>query len=108
MARGAHRDKAIGSVSIELPLLRGFAAGDILGWYRGQALSAARFCHAANALAACLPQSHFAFNLCENQVHFMLASAAALIAGQTLILPPSRLAAVLASLRRRYADNYCF
>ena len=90
-----------------LPLLHGFAPTDIIVWHRGQPVTAARFCHAARAMAARLPRSRFAFNLCESQIHFLLASAAALVAGQTLILPPTRLRTVVADLRRGHDDSYC-
>ena len=90
-----------------LPLLRGFEPADTIAWHRRKPITAAHFCHAIAALSARLPRSRYAFNLCESQLHFLLGGAAALAAGQTLMLPPTRVPAVLGALRRSYADSYC-
>jgi acyl-coenzyme A synthetase/AMP-(fatty) acid ligase/3-hydroxymyristoyl/3-hydroxydecanoyl-(acyl carrier protein) dehydratase len=90
-----------------LPLLRGFEPDDVMGWHRGRPMTASRFCHAVATLAARLPHSRYAFNLCESHFHFLVGAAAALASGQTLILPPTRIPAMLATLRQTYADNCC-
>ena len=59
-------------------------------WHRGAAVSRREFEAAAHALAARLPSKPFAVNLCEDRYAFTVAFAAALIAGQTTLLPPSR------------------
>ena len=91
----------------ELPLLRGFSAEDTLAWHAGRPLSARAFCAAAIALSARVPSARYAFNLCERTTDFLLASATALLAGQTLILPSTRLARTLTELRAAYPDSYC-
>ena len=87
-------------------MLRGFAGGDTVLFDRGRRIKAAAFCAAANAAASRLPSARFAFNLCEGRAEFMLGSAAALLAGQTLVLPPTRLARTFDELRNTYPDSY--
>ncbi len=89
------------------PLLRGFEPEQTLLFDRGRRMSAAVFCAAALAASARLPRARFAFNLCEGRAEFLLASAAALLAGHTLVLPPSRLARTLDDLREAHPDSYC-
>jgi acyl-coenzyme A synthetase/AMP-(fatty) acid ligase len=90
-----------------LPLLRGFSRDGVVTWHHRRPITAAQFCGAARRLAADLPSARFAVNLCEEGTNFVLGSAAALIAGQTLLFPPSRLSLPLADIRRAYADSYC-
>jgi acyl-CoA synthetase (AMP-forming)/AMP-acid ligase II/3-hydroxymyristoyl/3-hydroxydecanoyl-(acyl carrier protein) dehydratase len=90
-----------------LPLLRGFDGNETVLFDRGRTLSAASFCAAAVAASARLPRARFAFNLCEGRAEFHLASAAALLAGHTLVLPPSRLARTQDELHDAYPDSYC-
>ena len=91
-----------------LPLLRGFEPDQPILFDRGRPIGAAAFCGAAAMVANRLPAARFAINLCDGRAEFLLASAAALLAGQTLILPPSRLARTLDGLRVAYPDSYCF
>jgi acyl-coenzyme A synthetase/AMP-(fatty) acid ligase/3-hydroxymyristoyl/3-hydroxydecanoyl-(acyl carrier protein) dehydratase len=90
-----------------LPLLRGFEPDRTLLFDRGEPITAAGFCAAAVGASARLPRVPLAFNLCEGRAEFLLASAAAWLAGQTLLLPPSRLARTLVDLRAMYPDSYC-
>src|SRR6266550_4269950 len=93
-----------------LPILRGFMADDVVVRVRTdgglRALSASRFCGACRALAARLPHTQFAINICESPADFVLASCAALLARQTLVLPPVRLARSLVELRAMFPDSY--
>lgn len=89
------------------PLLQGFARDAIVTWYAGQPLSAQGFCAAAATLGARLPRATHALNLCEQGPTFLLASSAAWGRGQTLILPPDRLARTLSRMRAQFADAYC-
>jgi acyl-coenzyme A synthetase/AMP-(fatty) acid ligase len=90
-----------------LPLLRGYEPDRTVLFDRGIPLSAAAFCGSAMAISARLPEARFAFNLCEGSAAFLLATAAALLARQTLVLPPSRLDRTLDELRAAYPDSYC-
>ncbi|HEV7476951.1 MAG TPA: beta-hydroxyacyl-ACP dehydratase, partial [Burkholderiales bacterium] len=90
-----------------LPLLAGFGAQDRVGWSAGAAVSAAQFCAAALELAGQLPRKRFALNLCVDRLSFALGIAAALIARQTSLLPPSSAAGALRDLQCAHPDSYC-
>ncbi len=90
-----------------LPLLRGFEPQHPIVFDRGLAISAAAFCAASVAMSSRLPRSRFAFNLCEGRMEFLLACAAAWLAGHTVVLPPSRLRRVQDELRGAFPDSYC-
>jgi acyl-coenzyme A synthetase/AMP-(fatty) acid ligase len=62
----------------------------VFAWHRGAGVTTAQFEAAAHALAARLPQRQYVVNLCEDRYAFTVAFAAALIARQTTLLPPSR------------------
>jgi acyl-coenzyme A synthetase/AMP-(fatty) acid ligase len=87
--------------------LRDFDPRHPLLYDRGRCLGAAEFCGAAINASSRLPRARFAFNLCDGTAEFLLASAAALLAGHTLVLPPSRLARTVDDLRVAYPDSYC-
>jgi acyl-coenzyme A synthetase/AMP-(fatty) acid ligase len=90
-----------------LPLLRGYEPDRTVLFDRGSPVSAAAFCGMATAISARLPAGGFAFNLCEGSAAFLVATAAALLARQTLVLPPSRLDRTLDELRAAYPDSNC-
>ncbi len=94
-------------INAMLPLLRGFEPDQAILFDRGRRMGAAAFCAAATAVSTRLPRARFAFNLCDGRAEFFLASAAALLAGHTLVLPPSRLTRTLDDLRETYSDSYC-
>jgi acyl-coenzyme A synthetase/AMP-(fatty) acid ligase len=62
----------------------------VFAWHRGSAVSTDDFKAAAHSLAPRLPTKPYMVNLCEDRYAFTVAFAAALIAGQTTLLPPSR------------------
>src|SRR5699024_9170761 len=70
----------------------------------GRAISQARFCAQAVALARQWPTASEVVNLCEDRHRFMLALVAASLRGAVTLLPPSHGADHLASLQRRYPD----
>jgi 3-hydroxymyristoyl/3-hydroxydecanoyl-(acyl carrier protein) dehydratase len=89
------------------PLLKGFDREDVVTWHQGMAHSAGQFCGAVAALSSTLPAVGHALNLCERGPTFMLASAAAWHAGQTIVLPPDRLPHSLERLRAAHGSVYC-
>jgi len=91
-----------------LPLLRGYEPDQTVLFDRGRPISAEVFCGMAAAISTRLPVARFAFNLCEGRGEFLLATAAALLARHTLVLPPSRLARTRDELLDVYPDSYCF
>jgi len=90
-----------------LRVIFGFEPAATVGWASGEPIGAARFCAAANQLAATLPRRGHVLNLCEDRLNFMLAFAAALIARQVSLLPYSRAPAVAREICGLYADAYC-
>lgn len=94
-----------------LPLLRGFARDDVAIWRDDdsglRAITAEVFCGAVQRLARRLRPASHAINYCEDPLSFLLASAAALAAGQTLVLPQSRASQTVAALLVRFPDAYC-
>lgn len=57
-------------------------------------------------LAARLPETSCAINLCDNRYLFTLGFCAALVRGQTNLLPQNRAPATQALLRQQYPDSY--
>jgi acyl-coenzyme A synthetase/AMP-(fatty) acid ligase len=86
----------------DLPLLRGFAPGDPLGWRDGRPIALRAVLGAAHALAARLPAGGTCINLCDDRLNFIVGFAAALIARATTVLPHSRAPEVLEELRRMH------
>jgi len=62
----------------------------VFAWRNGAAISSEAFGRAVSGLAARLPRKSHVVNLCEDRYAFTVALAAALSAGQTTLLPPSR------------------
>ncbi len=76
------------------PLLPLLAARDLaapLAWCQGRPVSAGQFIAEAQALAAQLPAQGRPVNLCHDRYLFALGLAAALLRGQTSLLPPNAL-----------------
>jgi len=93
------------------PLLCGFARDDVAIWRDDgnelRAVTAGTFCGAVQRLSRRLPRASHAINYCEDPLSFLLASAAALAAGQTLVLPQSPARQSVAALLVRFPDAYC-
>ena len=77
-----------------------------IAWRAGAAISAGRFIAEAAALADRLPAQGQPVNLCKDRYHFALGLAAALLRGQTSLMPPNALPQTLASLRAPYPRLY--
>jgi hypothetical protein len=74
-----------------LPLLATTDLSTTLLWRQGQALSAGHFITQALALAERLPAGGAPINLCQDRGNFALGLAAALLRGQTSLMPPNAL-----------------
>jgi acyl-CoA synthetase (AMP-forming)/AMP-acid ligase II len=84
-----------------LPLLAAADLGLPLAWRGSEAISAGQFIAEAAALAERLPEGR-PVNLCQDRYHFALALAAALLRGQTCLMPPN---ALPETLRQVSADG---
>ncbi len=74
-----------------MPLLAATDLASALAWRGGAAISAGQFIAEATALAERLPASGRPLNLCQDRYHFALGLAAALLRGQTSLMPPNAL-----------------
>jgi acyl-coenzyme A synthetase/AMP-(fatty) acid ligase len=97
---------AIESVAEQLPLVAHHRPGSPLSWHDGQPVSWEMLTAEAQALAARLPQHAYALNLCNDRHYFTVAFAAALLRGQTSLLPPNRSVEVIREIAREYTDSY--
>ena len=89
-----------------LPLIAGYRPQAPLLYAAQGPLSQARFLGQAAALARTLPEATYALNLCESRQAFLLGFAAALLRGQTSLLPPNKTVDTVAAIRARYPDSY--
>ena len=71
----------------------------------GASIGAGQFVADATALARQLPPARYVLNSCRDRYLFAVGFGAALIAGRTSLLPPSRTPEVLAQLALRYPDT---
>jgi acyl-coenzyme A synthetase/AMP-(fatty) acid ligase/3-hydroxymyristoyl/3-hydroxydecanoyl-(acyl carrier protein) dehydratase len=88
-----------------LPLLAARDLAAPLAWCAGQPVSAARFIAEAQALAEQLPAGGMPINLCQDRYRFALGLAAALLRGQTSLMPPNALPETLRLLQQDGVGN---
>ncbi len=69
-------------------------------------ITSSQFLSHVKQLASTLPNHRYAINLCENRYLFMVALCAAIIRGQTNLLPPNAQDATLKQLAGRYKNCY--
>ncbi|MCX7169885.1 MAG: AMP-binding protein [Proteobacteria bacterium] len=89
-----------------LPLARYRTPNDPVLLYPGGAISAAIFFAQAHHLAEALPGARFVVNLCETHHAFMLGFAAALLRGQTSLLPSGQARGDWEQVLRQYPDAW--
>ncbi|MBX7228508.1 MAG: AMP-binding protein [Burkholderiaceae bacterium] len=76
-------------------------------WSEQGPVSAAQFLGDTTALAALLPEHPYVFNACKDRYFFTVAFAAALLRGQTCLLPPSQTTEMVHQLASQYPSLYC-
>ncbi|CAG4883453.1 putative 4-coumarate--CoA ligase [Georgfuchsia toluolica] len=89
-----------------LPLARYRAPSDPVLLYPGGAITATTFFSQVHHLAAALPDTRFVVNLCETRHGFMLGFAAALLRGQTSLLPSGQGRSDREQVLRQYPDAW--
>ena len=89
---------------MKLPLARFRDGGDAVFFGPDGEISAGAFFARASELAASLPDAPFVINLSESRVGFMLGFAAALIRGQTSLLPSGQGRDDWAQLTKQYPN----
>ncbi len=89
-----------------LPLLATTDPARIVAWRGGEALRAGAFLAHVHAVARQLPAAQYMVNLCEDRYAFLVAFCAALVAGQTNLLPPSRAPEAVADVIASHPGSY--
>jgi acyl-coenzyme A synthetase/AMP-(fatty) acid ligase len=79
------------------------APGSVFATRRGETISVERFLSDAAALALLLPAQSHIVNLCKDRYRFTVGLAAALLRGQTTLLPPGEAPGIFAQLAHDYA-----
>jgi acyl-CoA synthetase (AMP-forming)/AMP-acid ligase II len=88
-------------------LLGSYHPENALAWQNGQPNTYSRFLSEVAALADRLPDMPTVINLADDRYRFLVGFAAALVRGQTTLLPPSRAPRALAQIARAYGSSYC-
>jgi len=88
-------------------LLGLYHADRVLAWENGYSITYGRFLSDVEALADLLPEKPTVINLTDDRYRFLVGFAAALVRGQTTLLPPSRAPGALAQVAREYSNSYC-
>ena len=88
-------------------LLGPYHADRVLAWESGHPITYGRFLSDVGALAGLLPEKPTVINLADDRYRFLVGFAAALVRGQTTLLPPSRTPGALAQIAREYSNSYC-
>jgi acyl-coenzyme A synthetase/AMP-(fatty) acid ligase len=88
-------------------LLGSYHPDRVLAWENGQSITYGRFLSEVGALADLLPEKPTVMNLADDRYRFLVGFAAALVRGQTTLLPPSRAPGALARIAREYGTSYC-
>jgi acyl-coenzyme A synthetase/AMP-(fatty) acid ligase len=90
-----------------LPLLELYSPADAIAFRQGAAVSREAFLAGVCQTAEGLPDGRYAINLCEDRYLFMVGFGAALLKGQTNLLPPVQLGGEIQRIASGYADSYC-
>jgi acyl-coenzyme A synthetase/AMP-(fatty) acid ligase len=78
-----------------------------LAWQNGHPITYRRFLSEVATLADQLPEKPTVINLADDRYRFLVGLAAALVRGQTTLLPPSRAPRALVQIAREYRNSYC-
>jgi acyl-coenzyme A synthetase/AMP-(fatty) acid ligase len=89
-----------------VPLISHRHPASLFAFRNSRPVTAAQFIHEVRALAAQLPDRPYMLNLCTDRYRFAAGFCAALLRGQTSLLPPSYARDFVAQLAARYAGTY--
>ena len=89
------------------PLLGPYHPDRALAWGNGRPITYRRFLSDVATLADQLPEKPTVINLADDRYRFLVGLAAAMVRGQTTLLPPSRAPRALAEIAREYGNSYC-
>lgn len=88
-------------------LLGPYHTDRVLAWENGHSITYGHFLSDVWALADRLPEKPTVINLADDRYRFLVGFAAALVRGQTTLLPPNRTPGALAQITREFAPSYC-
>ncbi len=88
------------------PLIAPREAGAIFATRGGQAVSTERFMRDVHRVAQALPSSRHILNFCSDRYRFATVFCAAVMRGQTTLLPPTTTPNVIEAMRRLAPDVY--
>ncbi len=90
-----------------IPLILHHDAASVFAYREGRPVTVARFLAQVAHLARLLPQRSYILNLCADRYRFAVGFAAALLRGQTSLLPPNYTPGFVERLGQCYPDMYC-
>lgn len=90
-----------------LALLRTADARAVFARRGGEAFTVGRLLHDISALAQALPSGRYVANLCQDRYRFAVGLGAAMVRGQTTLLPPSETVSILRSVLSGYDEAVC-
>ncbi len=93
--------------SKRLPLLAYADGNCIAAWRRAERVSAGQMLGDALRTAQAMPESRHVLNLCADRYHFTVALLAAILRGQTTLMPPSTTPNVIAAMKAFAPSAYC-
>ena len=88
-------------------LLGPYPTDRVLAWENSHPITYGHFLSDVRALADLLPEKPTVINLADDRYRFLVGFAAALVRGQTTLLPPSRAPGALAQIAQDYGGSYC-
>jgi len=88
-------------------LLGPYHTDRVLAWENGHPITYGHFLSDVGALADLLPEKPTVINLADDRYRFLVGFGAALVRGQTTLLPHSRAPGALAQIAREYGSSYC-
>jgi acyl-coenzyme A synthetase/AMP-(fatty) acid ligase len=93
-------------MSVLLPLIAGAALDAPLAWRHGVPISRREYLADVQALSARLPSPGTMLNITADRYRFAVGLGAAMLRGQTNLMPPNHTPDTVARLRGLYADAY--
>ncbi len=90
-----------------IPLINHFKNDSMFAYRGGLAITVSQFLQDATQLAQDLPDAAYILNLCTDRYRFAVGFAAALLRGQTSLLPPNYTPSFVERLLQNYPEIYC-
>ncbi len=90
-----------------IPLISHRDPQAVFAYRAGRPVSVAHFLQHVECVARALPDKRHILNLCTDRYRFTVGFAAALLRGQTSLLPPNYTPVFVERLGERYPDLYC-